>query len=317
MDKKYSVKLSRVVERVGLEPVYLPDNYDEITVSESNLMRPGLQLAGFYNYFASERILLIGIMETALIETFDDMRRRECIDRLMSYRIPALVICHGVEILPEYTEAAKKYGVTLLRSDTDTSRVQAALTDALQEFLAPRITRSGVFVEVYGEGLLLLGESGVGKSEAAIELIKRGHRLVADDAVEIRKVDYKRLVGMAPELIRYYIELRGIGVIDVRRIFGSAAVKFSSTIDLVVNIEPWSDDYSYDRLGISEDYTEILGIKVPSITIPVKPGRNLAVILEVAAMNNKQKNMGINSARELTEQIDRYFLEAQNGGNSN
>jgi HPr kinase/phosphorylase len=205
--------------------------------------------------------------------------------------------------------------VSILSSQIDTFELLAILIGHLKQYLAPRITRHGVFVEVYGEGLFLTGESGVGKSEAAIELIKRGHRLIADDAVEIKRVDSKTLIGSAPELIRYLIELRGIGIVDVRRIFGSGAIKLSEHIDLVINIENWKDNMSYDRLGTESMETTILGVKVPYITIPIKPGRNLAVILEVAAMNNRQKKMGYNSALEFTERLEKHYEEQFNANN--
>ena len=211
--------------------------------------------------------------------------------------------------MPECLEMAEKYDITLFKTNTDTSELMANLIGFLREQLAPRITRHGVLVEVYGEGLLLLGESGVGKSEAAIELVKRGHRLIADDAVEIKKEGAYVLSGSAPELIRHYIELRGIGVINVAKLFGMGAVKESANIDMVVNLEAWRDDVLYDRLGVENEFTTILGVKVPNLTIPVKPGRNLAVILEVAAMNNRQKKMGYNAALEFTEQINKHFDE--------
>ncbi len=307
MNSAYSVKLKTIVDSMGFNVIRYSKDYDDITLSDSSLNRPGLQLSGFYDYFEAHRLQLMGRIETTYLELFSSSERLEKFAQLMSLKIPALIICHDVEPLEECLEMAEKYDITLLSSEAETSEIISSLIATLRSHLAPRITRHGVFVEVYGEGLLLLGESGVGKSEAAIELIKRGHRLIADDAVEIKRVDSTTLIGTAPELIRYYIELRGIGVIDVRRIFGSGAVKMSQEIDLVVNLENWKDGMTYDRLGTSEQYTSILGVDVPFLTIPVKPGRNLAVILEVAAMNNRQKMMGYNSALEFTEQINRHF----------
>lgn len=307
MTHSYSVKLKTVVDKMDLNVIRYSSDYENITVSHPSLNRPGLQLAGFYEYFDADRIQLMGKIETTYLERFPPDERREKFAKLMSLKIPALILCHDVEPLEECLEMAEKYDITLLSAESETSEILSTVIATLRNYLAPRITRHGVFVEVYGEGLLLLGESGVGKSEAAIELIKRGHRLIADDAVEIKRMDSTTLIGTAPELIRYYIELRGIGVIDVRRIFGSGAVKMSEEIDLVINIESWKDGMTYDRLGTSEQYTSILGVDVPFLTIPVKPGRNLAVILEVAAMNNRQKKMGYNSAMEFTEQINKHF----------
>lgn len=312
MEQTYSVKLKTLVERMKFHVVRLAADYENIEIKSVNIQRPGLQLAGFYDYFDPDRLELMGKIETAYLEQFNSKERKERFKMLMSHKIPALIICHDVDMMPECLEMAEKYDITLLKTEWDTSELLATMIGLLKEYLAPRITRHGVFVEVYGEGLLLLGESGVGKSEAAVELIKRGHRLIADDAVEIKRVDSNTLMGTAPELIRYYIELRGIGVIDVRRIFGSGAVKLSEKIDLVVNIEAWREGLTYDRLGANDQYTNILGVDVPFIKIPVKPGRNLAVILEVAAMNNRQKKMGYNSAREFNDSINRFF-EVQTG----
>lgn len=253
------------------------------------------------------RLQVIGTVETTYLYKVSPEERRIIFDRFFSYRIPALIIARNLEPLPECLEMAKKHDITVLRCSETTSYIVSSLISTLKAYLAPRITRHGVLVEVYGEGLLLLGESGIGKSEAAVELLKRGHRLIADDAVEIKRVSAKELLGTAPELIRHYIELRGIGVINVAKLFGMGAIKDSANIDLVINIVPWQDGKPYDRLGLDNQYTDILGAKVPAITIPVTPGRNLAVILEVAAMNNRQKKMGYNAAVEFTEQINKHF----------
>lgn len=222
----------------------------------------------------------------------------------MKFDIAGLIICHGVDAFPECQEMAEKYDRNLFLTAEDTSTFMADLITYLGRELAPRITCHGVLVEVYGEGLLITGDSGIGKSETALELIKRGHRLIADDAVEIRRVARDTLVGTAPELIRYYMELRGIGVIDARHIFGIGAVKPETNIDLVVNFEQWDDGKAYDRLGLDTHCTDILGVQVPALTIPVRPGRNLAVILELAAMNNRQKNLGFNAAQVLADKHD-------------
>ena len=228
-------------------------------------------------------------------------------DHFLSYKCPALIFSRGYEPTPECLEMAKKYDVTVLGCKETTSYLVSALIVYLKSALAPRVTRHGVLVEIYGEGVLINGDSGIGKSETAIELVKRGHRLIADDAVEIKKVSPRELMGAAPEVLRHYIEIRGIGVINVAKLFGMGAVKDASNIDLIVNMVPWRDGEAYDRLGMETQYTEILGVKVPSVTIPITPGRNLAVILEVAAMNNRQKRMGYNAAVEFTEQMSRFF----------
>ncbi len=301
MAQDFSVSLSRIIKEFSLEQAYVPENLEEIMVSTADLNRPGLQLGGFYDYFDSDRIQIIGKNEDSFLHTFIDMETR--IDRFFSKKPPAVVVTRGLDISEFALNSAKKYGVPLLRTQDGTSAFMAAVIAFLSVELAPRITRHGVLVEVYGEGMLILGESGVGKSETAIELIKRGHRLIADDAVEIRRVSNKTLVGAPPENIRHFIELRGIGIINARRIFGMGAVKQSEKIDMVINLEVWDKDKVYDRMGIESEVAEILGLKVPQVTVPVRPGRNLAVILEVAAMNNRQKKMGFNAAKELLRRL--------------
>ena len=301
MAQKFSVPLKRVIKEFSLEEVFVPENIDEISVSSADLNRPGLQLSGFYDYFDNERIQIIGKNEDSFLETFIDRQTR--VERLLSQKPPAVVITRGLDVGDHTVELAKKYGVPILRTGEGTSSFMAALIAFLSIELAPRITRHGVLVEVYGEGMLIIGESGVGKSETAIELIKRGHRLIADDAVEIRRVSNKTLVGTPPENIRHFIELRGIGIINARRIFGMGAVKPSEKIDMVINLEVWDQEKVYDRMGLESEETEILGLKVPQVTVPVRPGRNLAIILEVAAMNNRQKKMGFNAAKELLKRL--------------
>ena len=301
MAQKFSVSLKRVIKEFSLEEVFVPENIDEISVSSADLNRPGLQLSGFYDYFDNERIQIIGKNEDSFLETFIDRQTR--IERLLSQKPPAVVVTRGLNVEEHTIDLAKKHGVPILRTGEGTSSFMAALIAFLNIELAPRITRHGVLVEVYGEGMLIIGESGVGKSETAIELIKRGHRLIADDAVEIRRVSNKTLVGTPPENIRHFIELRGIGIINARRIFGMGAVKPSEKIDMVINLEVWNQEKVYDRMGLESEETEILGIKVPQVTVPVRPGRNLAIILEVAAMNNRQKKMGFNAAKELLKKL--------------
>ena len=249
----------------------------------------------------------MGLTETAFVAGMTTEQRRESFERLLEYPVPGLIITRGLVAFPECLEAAQAHGRTVLRTKAQTSAFMSALIGSLYNYLAPRITRSGVMMEIYGEGVLIQGESGVGKSEVAIELIKRGHRIIADDAVEIRETNHGTLEANAPELIRHYMELRGIGVIDVRRLFGMGAIKLKQQIDMVINLEPWNDNTVYDRLGLDQIQTEVLGVKLPSITIPVKPGRNLASIVEVAAMNNRNRKMGHNAALELTQRMDRHF----------
>lgn len=308
MEREYTYKLKTLVEGQKLNVVYPSTDYEKVLIKTGDVHRPGLQLTGFYDYFDPTRVQLIGRMETAYLQKYTAEERQEKINFFMSKKLPCLIICHDAEVLPEYIEAAKEFDVSLFSTSKNTSAVMSDIIRVIKIELAPRVTRHGVLVEVYGLGLLLLGESGVGKSEAAIELLKRGHRLIADDAVEIKAVA-NTLEGTAPELIRHYVELRGIGVIDVRQIFGVGAIKARQNIHLVVNLEPWRDGMLYDRLGINEQTVTLLGVDVAAVTIPVKPGRNLAVILEVAAMNQRQKFMGYNAALEFTRQINRHFDE--------
>lgn len=310
MESRYSVQLGKIISELSLEVLYSPEGYESIQIKTEDVNRPGLQLAGFFDYFVPQRIQLIGLVETTYLTNLSLEERRVSFEKLFSHEIPALIIAHGLEPFPECIEMAKKYGRVILATPESTTYIMSAIINYLRQMLCPRITRHGVLVEVYGEGLLLLGESGVGKSETAVELLKRGHRLIADDAVEIRRLTRRKLIGSAPELIRHYLELRGIGVVDVHRLFGMSAVKKDADIDLIVNLELWRDDAVYDRLGVEEQYTTIFDVKVPTITVPVKPGRNLAVILEVAAMNNRNKKMGYNAALEFTKQINEHFDQA-------
>ncbi|MCL2003746.1 MAG: HPr(Ser) kinase/phosphatase [Oscillospiraceae bacterium] len=303
----YAVPLTALIKEFNLEVLHAPEHLDDIMVTTDDVNRPGLQLAGFFDHFEASRLQVIGMVETTFVERFTPEKRRAGFEKLMKRKIPALILSRGLEPFAECTEMAGAYGVPLLRTEETTSSIVSALIASLKVSLAQRITRHGVLVEVYGEGILLLGDSGVGKSETAIELVKRGHRLIADDAVEIKKVSAKTLVGSAPEMIRHFVEMRGIGVIDVRRIFGMGAVKPTEKIDLIINLEPWNDKTVYDRLGLDEMTTTLLDVDITSLVVPVKPGRNLAVIIEVAAMNNRHKKMGYNAARELTERLDTYF----------
>ena len=304
MQSKYTVPLKTIVEEHGLRPLHTSKNYETALLTMADVNRPAMQLTGFYNYFDPKRLQIIGRVESTYLSTLSHEQRRDAYGRFMAYDIAGLVICHGVQPSPECLEMAEKYDRNLFITDEDTSEFQAKVISALHNYLAPRLTTHGVLVEIYGEGVLLTGDSGIGKSETALELIKRGHRLVADDAVEIKLVGRDTLLGTAPAIIRYYMELRGIGVINVRHIYGIGAVKPETGIDLVVNMEPWQQGKAYDRLGLTDEYEEILGVKLPKVTIPVTPGRNLAVILELAAMNNRQKKMGFNAAETLTAEHD-------------
>jgi HPr kinase/phosphorylase len=304
MSSKYTVKLSTIAAEQGLIVVHASQDYAERVLSTADINRPALQLTGFYNYFDPKRLQAIGRVESTYLETLSPEERRKSFGELMKFDIAALVVCHGVEPFPECVEMAEKYDRNLFVTDEDTSDFMADVIASLHSHLAPRTTQHGVLVEVHGEGLLITGDSGVGKSETALELIKRGHRFIADDAVEIKKVSKNSLIGSAPDLIRDYMELRGIGVINVRHIYGVGAVKPQSAIDLVVKLEPWDDNKAYDRLGLTSETEDILGVTVPAVTIPVRPGRNLAVILELAAMNNRQKKMGFNAAETLAGSID-------------
>ena len=310
MESLYSVPLGKLISEFNLEVIRSGKDYEARAIRTEDVNRPGLQLIGFFDYFDPKRIQMIGRVETTYLTGLTPEARRECFDSLMAHDIPCLIISRGMEPFPECMEMAEKYDRTILRTQETTSTFMSALIAYLRTELSPRITRHGVLVEIYGEGVLLLGESGVGKSETAIELVKRGHRLIADDAVEIKRAGTKRLVGTAPELIRHYIELRGIGVIDVRRLFGMSAIKEESDIDLVINLEQWKDGAMYDRLGLENLYTTILDVQIPALTVPVKPGRNLAIIIEVAAMNNRHKKMGYNAALEFTKQINEHFDQA-------
>ncbi len=303
MAEQYHISLARIISEFSLESVYLPADPETIQIANPEVNRPGLALAGFFENFAPTRIQIVGKAEYHYLAEQPENKRNAKIEDFFRHAPAAVVHSTDLRPFPYMLEAAERYGVPLLITKEKTSPFMAALIAFLDVQLAPRITRHGVLVEVYGEGLLLLGDSGVGKSETAIELVKRGHRLIADDAVEIKRVSAKTLVGEAPPIIRHYVELRGIGIVDVRRLFGMGAVKNSERIDLVINLEPWVQGKMYDRLGLDSESVDILGINIPAITIPVKPGRNLAIILEIAAMNHRQKKMGYNTAEEFNRKL--------------
>jgi len=303
----YSVLLSTLVDEFHLEIVYAASDFASIRLTVEDVARPGLPLAGYFDHFEPSRLQLFGNAEMSYMAKRTDEERARIYDRLFSHKFPALLIARNFHPDKECLEMAQKHNITILRSPEATSTLVSTIITYMKSALAPRITRHGVLVEVYGEGILLIGDSGIGKSEAAVELLKRGHRLIADDAVEIKKIASNVLMGTAPELIRNYIELRGIGIINVAKLFGVGAVRAQNEINLVVKIVPWNTQEVYDRLGLEDNYMDILGVNIPLNTIPITPGRNLAMILEVAAMNNRQKKMGYNAALEFTEQINRHF----------
>lgn len=312
METTFSVPLSKIIKEFSLEIIHKPDSEEEVLITSTDINRPGLNLTGFFEYFDSNRIEIMGRMEYAYLETLSCEERKKRIFDLFAHKVPCFLVTRGLEIFPEMKEAAEKYNTYVLRSSEPTSNILSSIINYLNVELAPRITRHGVLIEIYGEGVLLLGDSGVGKSETAIELVKRGHRLVADDAVEIRRVSNRSLVGSSPENIRHFLELRGIGIINARRLFGMGSIKVTEKIDMIVKMENWDPEKVYDRMGMENQYSTILGIKVPSHTIPVKPGRNLAIILEVAAMNNRQKKMGYNAAQELMQNLGMPVESTQN-----
>ena len=303
MDSLYSVKLGKLIREFRLEVLRGAAGYEDRPIRTENVNRPGLQLTGFFDYFDPDRLQVIGRVEDTFLSGLTAEQRRVSFEQLLSQDIPALIISRGIDPYPECMEMADKYDRTVLRSQDTTSVLMSNIIAALKSYLAPRITRHGVLVEVYGEGVLLLGESGVGKSETAIELVKRGHRLIADDAVELRRISSKQIMGSSPENIRHFIELRGIGIINVARLFGIGAVRSSVQVEIVIELEPWDRTKNYDRTGLESQTTDILGVQVPNMVIPVKTGRNLAVIIETAAMNNRSKEMGYNAARELLKQL--------------
>ncbi|MBR5358158.1 MAG: HPr(Ser) kinase/phosphatase [Clostridiales bacterium] len=298
-----SVFLSEIVKEFNLEIVYDSGDIEERRLLVADATRPGLQLAGYYDHFGPDRIQIIGNMEHAYLDHLSPEERLASVSALFEKQIPALVITRNHKIHTEILEAAQKYKTPILRTDQATSDFVSELVKYLRVELAPRVSMHGVLVEVYGEGILILGESGVGKSETALEIVKRGNRLIADDQIEIRKVSETTLVGRAPDVIKHLIEIRGIGILDVKELYGVSSVKPQEAIDFVINLELWDEKKTYDRLGLGDETTDILGIKVPSVTIPVGPGRNLAIIVEAAAINYRVKKMGYNAAQDLVSRV--------------
>lgn len=300
---EYSVSLAKIIERHKLETLFLPCPSEEIEIKTNEVNRPGIVLTGYTDYFDPNRIQILGWTEVSFLLQMDEKDRKKALTEWLKLKPAAIVVTRGLDVPDYFIDECREYEVPLLRTEEGTSPFLATMIGFLNRELAPRITRHGVLVEVYGEGVLIVGESGAGKSETAIELIKRGHRLIADDAVEIRRVNDSTLEGSSPNNIRHFIELRGIGIINARRIFGMGAVKPNEKIDMVIQLEDWDATKAYDRLGLDNEYTRLLDVKVPVITVPITPGRNLAVIVETAAMNNRQKKMGYNGAKELMHNL--------------
>ena len=311
MEHTFSCKMAMIAEELKLIPIYKSSDYDTKLLTSAQVHRPGLQLDGFFTHFDPNRIQILGGMELEFMKPYSYHERIAKYSDLLARGVPAVVVTANRTPDSELLEAAAKYDITVFTTAAETSQMMTDILRVLGRELAPRITRHGVLMEVYGVGVLIMGESGIGKSETAIELIKCGHRLVADDAVEIKRTDIDKLQGSAPDLIKYYVEVRGIGIIDVRRSFGMGAVKPWQDIALVVNFEPWKDGEVYDRLGLKDNYTDILGVNVTTYTVPVRPGRNLSVIIEVAAMEFRQKIMGFNAAKEFTEQINNHLMKGK------
>jgi len=307
----YTVELIRLIEKMNLENCTPDIDIKKIKITQPDVNRPALQLAGFFHHFDSERVQIIGHVEMAYLQQMDEEQRLNVLSRLMDFHVPCIVFSRNMEISDKLIRLATEKEVPLLRTSKTTSSIMAEIIRWLNVELAPRITIHGGLVDVYGEGILIMGESGIGKSEAALELIKRGHRLVADDAVEIKKVSDDTLIGSAPDITRHFIELRGIGIIDVKTLFGVESVKNTQSIDLVIKLEEWSKDKTYDRLGLEESYIEFLGNKVPCHSIPIRPGRNLAIICEAAAVNYRQKKMGYNAAQEFFNRVTNNLKKSE------
>ena len=307
-----SVSLSKIIEKMGLKNLTPDIDVSQIKVEQTDINRPALQLKGFFEHFPTDRVQVIGHVESTYLTTLDEGRKKYIYDQIFGANIPCMIFCRGIQPDEYILEAGNKYGVPVLVTNMTTSSFMAEIIRWLNVELAPCISIHGVLVDVYGEGVLIMGESGIGKSEAALELIKRGHRLVTDDVVEIRKVSDETLIGTAPDITRHFIELRGIGIIDVKTLFGVESVKETQGIDMVIKLEDWNKDKEYDRLGLEEQYTEFLGNKVVCHLIPIRPGRNLAIIVESAAVNHRQKKMGYNAAQELYRRVQANLVKHEN-----
>ncbi|WP_455539602.1 HPr(Ser) kinase/phosphatase [Terrisporobacter sp.] len=299
---KDKVPISQLISDLNLKVIYMKEDIEYYVESE-DVNRAALPLAGYFEYFPYERIQIIGKTEYTYFQNVEKQKREEILDKFFSYEIPVLIVTRDLEVDEDIIEKAKKYNRVVLSSKSNTTRFINRLSDYLDNRLAPHVTMHGVLVDVYGIGVLIKGESSIGKSETGLELIQKGHRLVADDAVEIRRVDDNRLVGQAPEILKHYMEIRGIGIIDVKSLYGVGAIKSQKSIDLVVELENWNQQKYYDRLGLDREYEDVLGTQVEKLVIPVKPGRNTSMIIEVAAMNFRQRGMGIDAAQEFTQKL--------------
>lgn len=309
------VLLSDLINELGLEKIYLANDVDSVRIDSTDISRPGLQMAGYYEKFVPERIQIIGSAEWHFLRDMEKEKRIKVLEKFIQYPIPVIVVTRGNEIFPELIELSIKYDKTLLFSEKTTSKVISELVSYLGLKLAPSTSLHGVLLEVFGVGVLLTGKSGIGKSETALDLITRGCRLISDDVVEIKRVE-DTLRGSCPELTRYFLEIRGIGILDIERLYGISAVKQYDYLDMVVELEAWDSDKEYDRVGLDEETIEILGIKLPKVTIPVKPGRSIAMIVEVAAKNNRQKRLGYNAAEELSERVRKSIQERKANKNA-
>ena len=306
MNQMERVSIKEIIRDLDLNVVYMPENKDYYVYSQ-DINRPGLQFAGYFEDFAYERIQIVGKTEYNYFSYIDDEKRREVLDKFFAHEIPVFIVSRNLEVRPDVIEFAKKYDRIILSTKRNTTRLINRLSNYLDSKLAPQTTIHGVLVDIYGIGVLIKGESSIGKSETALELIQRGHRLVADDAVEIKKLDDSLLVGQAPELLRHFMEIRGLGIIDIKSLYGVGATKTSKMIDLVINLEGWDENKYYDRLGLDKEYEQILGVNVEKLVVPVKPGRNTAMVLEVAAMNYRQRGMGYDSAQEFTKKLSQLI----------
>ena len=305
-----TVSIQSLVDHLELKVLTCRDKLEDVKITQSDINRPALQLAGFFDYFDHHRVQIIGQVEFTFMEKQGIEKSSEMMEQIMSYKVPCIVFCRDIPVAQEFLDLSEKFGVPILQTPADTSSFSAELTRWLHVKLAPMISIHGVLVDIFGEGVLLTGESGIGKSEVALELIHRGHRLVTDDVVEIRKVSDETLIGQAPDITRHFIELRGIGIIDAKTLFGVESVKDTMTIDLVLQLEEWNKDREYDRMGLEDNYTEYLGNKVPIHYIPIRPGRNGAIICESAAVNFRQKKMGYNAAAELYKRLTNNLGES-------
>lgn len=309
------VLLSDLINELGLDRIYISGDVDSVRIETTDISRPGLQMAGYYEKFVPERVQVIGSAEWHFLRDMDESDRLDVLEKFMQYPIPVIIVTRGNDVFPELIELSKKYNKTLLYSEKTTSKVIGELVSYLGLKLAPTTSLHGVLLEVFGVGVLLTGKSGIGKSETALDLITRGCRLISDDVVEIKRVE-DTLRGSCPELTRYFLEIRGIGILDIERLYGISAVKQYDYLDMVVELEAWNPDKEYDRVGLEEETIEILGIKLPKVTIPVKPGRSIAMIVEVAAKNNRQKRLGYNAAEELNERVRKSIQERKANKNA-